>query len=76
MRERSKVAELGNRLLQRPRFGPSQLGYVLTATSAALYGSGHHREAAQLVRRWRARLPGGGEYDLALGILAAAGSVS
>jgi len=73
MRDRSTIAELGNRLLQRPGFGPARVGYVLTATSAALYGSGHHREASQLVRRWRARIPGGGEYDLALGILAAAG---
>ena len=71
-RDRVKIADLGRHLLEGSGSEPTKLGYVLTATSAALYGSGNRREASQLVRKWRARLPAGGEYDLALGILAAA----
>ena len=76
MRDRSKVAELGRQLLEQPRRQPPDLGYVLIATSAALYGLGNHREASELVRKWSRRLPASNEYDLALGILAAAGIVS
>jgi hypothetical protein len=74
MRDRSMVAELGHRILEQPRGQPPDLGYVLTATSAALYGLGNHREASALVRKWIRRLPAGNEYDLALGVLAAAGN--
>jgi hypothetical protein len=70
------VAELGHRILEQPRGQLPDLGYVLTATSAALYGLGNHREAFELVRKWSRRLPADNEYDLALGILAAAGTVS
>jgi hypothetical protein len=76
MRDRSKVAELGHRILDQPGGQPPDLGYVLTATSAALYGLGNRRETSELVRKWSRRLPASNEYDLALGILAAAGSVS
>ena len=71
-RDRPRIAELGHLLLDRPGSEPTKLGYVLTATAAALFGSGQPADAAQLVRQWRTRLPAGGEYDLALGILAAA----
>jgi hypothetical protein len=76
MRDRQKVAELGHRILEKPSGQPPDLGYVLTATSAALYGLGSYREVSELVRKWSRRLPASNEYDLALGILAAAGTVS
>jgi len=77
LRDRAAAAKLGARLLAKKSMGGSaRLGYVLTATSAALYGSGHHQEAAQLIRRYGVRMPTGGEYDLALRILAAAGTAS
>jgi len=73
MRDRAAIANLGRRLLER-KTGGTRLGYLLTATSAALYGLDHRQEAAQLIEKYGARLPSGGEYDLALGILAAAGA--
>jgi spermidine synthase len=75
LRDRPEIADLGRRLLaERSTLGSARLGYVLSATSAALYGSGHRREAAQLIGKWVSRVPPNGEYDLALGILAAAGT--
>jgi hypothetical protein len=71
-RDRPRIAELGWRLLDRPGAEPAKLGYVLTATAAALFGSGQPQNAAQLVRQWRTLLPARSEYDLALRILAAA----
>ncbi len=71
-RHRPRIAELGRLLLDTPPSEAPKLGYVLTATAAALLGSGQREEAAELVRKWKARLPAGGEYDLAIGILAAA----
>lgn len=71
-RDRTKITELGRSLLESSDSEPANLGYVLTATSAALYGSGDRLEASELVRKWRPRVPTGGEYDLALGILEAA----
>ena len=71
-RDRARIAELGRLLLNRPGSEPARLGYILTATAAALLGSGQPENAAQLVREWRPRLPTRSEYDLALGILAVA----
>jgi hypothetical protein len=44
----------------------------LTTRQSALLAVFQPADAAHLVRQWRTRLPAGGEYDLALGILAAA----
>jgi hypothetical protein len=70
-RDRPKIAKLGHLLLDLHGREPGELVYVLTATAASLFGSGKRAEASQLVRKWKPRLPAG-EYDLALGILAAA----
>jgi hypothetical protein len=70
-RDRARIQDLGRQLLDTPRSDPRKLGYVVTATAASLLGSGQREAASQLVRKWRRQLPAG-EYDLALGILAAA----
>ena len=73
-RDRPEISRLGIKLLEMPQLDTHrrEFGYVLTATSAALYGMGRRDAVVQTINRWVADLSMPSDYILALQILAAA----